>query len=288
MAIDSVIFDVDDVVIDTDRACAAAERAVGEPLRGELGDEGARRVALAFSRGYDVLRRQLRTPAGLRAEGFDRHQSRIAAWQRGVLEAGFELKLWSRDTLLALALEDEGFAVTASRIAAVDHYWRTMAEETEIHVDAARIVEQLRGRGIAIHLATNSDGFLRFDESARTFSYDPADAHRRKLSRLDAIRALGLAHRDVTVGDPIGKPKPQFYRRVLDEMSEKLARRVDPARVLVVGDSLTNDVLPFFDAGVSKGAWILRDAHGSGALPAVSDPRVSTIRDLQEIEALLA
>src|SRR5262245_4212989 len=123
-----VLFDVDDVVIDTDAAGAAAERSVADPLSKLLSEELAERVARGLSEGYEPLRRQLRRPAGERPDEFVAHEAKIRRWQTGILAAGHELKLWSRDSLLAIALEDAGIAVRGELVTpAVDHYWRVLA-----------------------------------------------------------------------------------------------------------------------------------------------------------------
>jgi FMN phosphatase YigB (HAD superfamily) len=260
---------------------------VFDPLRSEIVEEMAEAVSRAFSRGYDELRQQLRRPLGLEAESFRAILARIAAWQKGVLGAGFELKLWSRDSLLAIALEDAGVEVTGRRLAAAsESYWRVLAERTRVHEDAAAIISDLRDRGVAVHLATNSDGFLRFDEGAQTFRYDPAWARARKLERLAAIWILGLSDRDVTVGDPIGKPNPAFYESALAEFAAKLGSgAIARECAIAVGDSLTSDVVPFLEAGVARGAWLMRTPV---TLPASNvHPGVTVIGSLRELAALL-
>src|SRR5688572_24787741 len=180
-----VLFDVDDVVIDTDAAGAAAERSVFEPLSVDLPAETAARVARGLSSGYEILRPQLRRPAGEKPDEFLQFEERIRGWQRAVLEAGHELKLWSRDSLLAIALEDAGIEVRGELVGrATDHYWRVLAEKTRVMEDAKRIISQLRARGLIVHLATNSDGFLRFDSARGSFIYDPQYAIEGKLARL--------------------------------------------------------------------------------------------------------
>lgn len=283
-----IVFDVDDVVIDTDRAGAAAERSVIAPLTPRIGAEAAARVQVRFSKGYDILRTQLRQPAGVKTEEFARFEQRIIGWQRGVLGAGYELKLWSRDTLLAIALEDEGFAVTRDLITpATDHYWNVLAETTLIHEDAAAILRVLRGRGVAVHLATNSDGFLAFDEAAMTFVYDPPNAVERKIRRLGKLAEIALGPIDVSVGDPVGKPKPDFYRKVLAEFGAKLGTEIDPRDVIGVGDSLTNDVMPLISLGARAGGWLVRKKLGEPPAPLDEHAGVAVIGALTDLEALL-
>lgn len=289
--IDYVLFDVDDVVIDTDAAGAAAERSVAEPLSKYLPREVAERVASGLSEGYELLRRQLRRPAGERPEEFVAHEAKIRRWQSGVLGAGHELKLWSRDSLLAIALEAAGVEVREELVVpAVDHYWRVLAEQTRVMADAVRIIQHLRARGIHVHLSTNSDGFLSFDGARGCFAYDPEEAVRKKIARLSCLAELGLSAIDVSVGDPIGKPKRAFYEKVLDELSRKIGAPVDPSRLLPVGDSLTNDVLPLFELGTNSGAWLVRaSGANAGALPTplAEHPGVVKIASLDQLRSEL-
>jgi FMN phosphatase YigB (HAD superfamily) len=281
--IEVVLFDVDDVVIDTDAAGAAAERSVAEPLSKYLPRELAEQVAAGLSAGYELLRRQLRRPAGERPDEFVAHEERIRGWQKGVLAAGFELKLWSRDSLLAIALEDAGVPVTHPMITeAAAHYWRVLASETRVYEDAKRIIDELLARGIAVHLSTNSDGFLSFDAASGGFAYDPEDAVRKKIERLACLDQLRLSAIDVSVGDPIGKPKRAFYEKVLAEVAKKLGRAaVDPTRLLPVGDSLTNDVLPLLELGAPRGAWLVRASQKTEQVEGYPNVlRIPTLDDL--------
>lgn len=284
----AVIFDVDDVVIDTDRAGALAERSVAEPLAPLLGRDLADQVQAGLSRGYDTLRVQLRQPAGVKTPEFAAIEARIHGWQRGVREDGFEVKIWSRDTLLAVALEDLGVPLRRELITpASDHYWRVCARETRLHEDAIASVAELSARGVAVHLATNSDGFLSYDEAGRTFRYDPGYAAARKIERLALIRGLGLGPPDVSVGDPIGKPKPEFFTKVLRELSAKVGSPIGAGEVIAVGDSLTNDVLPLIGLGAPAGLWLVRADAGREPRVLEADPRVLVAGDLSAVARMI-
>lgn len=282
--IEYVIFDVDDVVIDTDSAGAAAEAAVYEPLAKYLSPAKARAATAGLAEGYEILRRQLRRPAGEKPTEFTAHESKIRRWQRGVLEDSHELKLWSRDSLLAIALEEAGAEVRGPVVAAaVDRYWEALRDETRVSDDAKRIVGALRARGIAVHLATNSDGFLRWDEARKTFAYDPDEAVKKKIARLGKLSELGLEPRDISVGDPVGKPKLAFFEKVLRELGAKLGKTIDPARVYAVGDSLTNDVLPLIELGAGGGAWLVRKDFGQPPTQLPDHPKVMKIGTLDHL-----
>ena len=181
MSIELAIFDVDDVVIDMDEAAQVAEGAVRERLRAHLSLELADRVAVGLGEGYDVLLQQLRGGAGRQDEAHERLLSRLRWWQRGAIERGFEFKVFSRHTLLAAALEAQGVPVTAAIINdVVDAYWAAIRDASVILEDARWAIERCRALGAHVHLATNSDGFLIFDEAAQTFHYDPEDAVKKK------------------------------------------------------------------------------------------------------------
>jgi FMN phosphatase YigB (HAD superfamily) len=252
--IELVIFDVDDVVVDTD----AATRAAASSVEGVLG----RPVSQAFAHSYQVLIAHLR---GLNPPEYPPLRKRIEAWQRTLSE----VKQWSRECLLAIALEDAGQAPTFERVdAAARAYWQELTEKTVVYPDALQLISTLEQRGIRYHFATNSDGFLRLDDAQRTFLYDPDDSARRKLARLHQMPKLNA--QNTTVGDPVGKPHTAYYERVLQRA------QANASSTLAVGDSFTADVQPFMKLG-TQGVWLKR--HG----PLEPD----AVRTLLELEPLL-
>lgn len=283
--IDHVIFDVDDVLIDMDQALLAAEAAIEPALAALLGNEPARGAREAFTRNYGTLLAHLRLPPGEKLPAYTALRARIEAWQRGVTGAGFEVKQWSRDTLLAVSLEDAGATPTAALLeAGLSAYWSTLTDATRLYPDAERLCARLREEGVSFHLATNSDGFLSLDAARGTFVYAPQTSAERKVARLGATRALGVARSNITVGDPIGKPGAAYYARVLAEFGAAAGRPLALDRTLAVGDSLKADVLPFLQAGVAHGAWLVRAAERSGVDEA---SRVPIVRSLDELAPLI-
>lgn len=248
------VFDVDDVMVDTDAAVVAALRAL-DPRIGPL-----------LKTHYETLISHLR---GENPPAYPPLRKRIEAWQRELTE----VKQWSRETLVAICYEDIGVTPRKADIEReAGAYWRAITDETVVYEDAAAMARACLQRGISIHFATNSDGFLGFDEAKRTFTYDAEDSARRKIARLGLLRPHGMHEGNITVGDPIGKPHPEFY--------EKALRGLDRAATLVVGDSLSNDVLPFLKAGAAQGVWLRR--HGGGG-----EQGVPAVRTLLELDRFL-
>jgi FMN phosphatase YigB (HAD superfamily) len=285
------IIDVDDVMLETTKASHMAEQAILGPLAQHLGPANADVVQREFARAMATLTQQLRSPSATPSSAYQALRHRIATWQQGLTEAGFEIKEWSRHTLVACALDACHLPVTAAVVQAVaDHYWETVAQHATVFPDAVGLLEHLREGGVAVHFATNSDGFLTFDETHQTFVYDPEAGVRRKLARLRGLSALGIDHRAISIGDPIGKPHPAFFRTVLRDFAAHLGREVDLRHTVAIGDSLTSDIRPLLDLGVAHGIWLLRESSVSALQQRQSLPQVSVVSTLgaQEVQSLFS
>jgi FMN phosphatase YigB (HAD superfamily) len=275
------------VILNMDAAGAMAERAAGQAAAETLGHpERGPSVGAHVSAHYDTLRRDLRRSSGPPDEAYRALYADICRWQAAVVRDGHEVKRWSRESLVAIALEDEGLRPTGDAITSgSDAYWSTLAARSEIMTDVAPLLSVLRRRGVHVHLATNSDGFLKWQ--AGQLTYDPDDAIARKHRRLTLLGSLGFGPANISVGDPIGKPDRRFYERVLTQMSVQAGHEINPGEILVVGDSLSNDVVPPMMLGAAQGAWIVRDRREPGPVPLTSHHQVVVIRSLDELESLL-
>ncbi len=284
--IEFAIFDVDNVIIDTIDAAEKAQWALGEALTHFLDADSAKRVENRFVFHYNTLAEQAKAGAGVIEKNFTTLLGRIKAWQQGVLGDGWELKLWSREVLLAIALEQSDIPVGKALIEdCLQPYWTALTKESKIRPDAVETIERCRQSGIAIHLATASDGFLDFNDKEKTFFYHPPTAVRRKLDRMKILQKLGLRDSDVSVGDPIGKPDERFFSQVLLDFEIKLGRKIDLGRTLAIGDNVSDDVLPLLKLGVARGAWLAVHANIKGK-PILLDNnrRVDVVNSLTKLE----
>ncbi len=262
------ILDVDDVLLRTVDASRSAAARIKLPLARQLPAHDAERVRDAFERHLETLRQRLQGSGDASPEYRELFE-RLEGLQAPVVSRGYDVKEWSRHSLLYCALSDCGITPTRSLIdEAADHYWSDVERDAEPYSDAASFVAELRERGFLIHLATNSDGFLQFDTSSGQFEYDPVLGRARKLERLTALWAMGFSPSNVTVGDPLGKAHPKFFQRVLADFAESAGSVVDLAATFALGDSLGSDVVPFVDMGARFGFWLRRDTNPSPtALP---------------------
>lgn len=276
-----VIFDVDDVFIDMDLLADKAVDGAGDVLVEHLGTDGGERVRRRFAEHYDTLRSQLRSRPEEQTPDFLALRDAITRWQSAVLEAKHPLKIWSRETMLAVALEREGFAVDGALVhAVVDAYWSVLKAHSRLFEDARRAVERFRRAGAHVHLATNSDGNLSYDAATKSFGYDPEHARATKASRLEVLREADIDDEHLTIGDPIGKPDPAFFQGALRAAMASVGD-VPLDRVLAIGDSYSDDLKPLLDLGVTRGVWLLRRKAPDGL---EVDPRVTIVRSLDEVE----
>lgn len=283
------VLDVDDVLLDTGGASHLAERAILVPLARHLGQADASAVQREFTRSIQVLTHQLRSHAATSSEAYHTLRGRIAWWQRGLTETGFEVKEWSRHTLIACALEAHGLPVTSAVVHEVaDHYWATVAQHATVFPDAITLIRQLQTAGVAVQLATGSDGFLSFNNERQTFTYAPRAAVKRKLARLHSLAALGFGPANISIGDPVGKPHLGFFRTVLQQFSYATGQEIELARTAAIGDSLTNDIFPLLDLGAARGVWLLREGSTSDAQQHLPPTQVTVVNalDAGEIQQL--
>jgi len=256
-----VILDVDDVILRTQEAIQAGTQALREALVARLGPSVGGRVADLFSENHATMVRHFRRVGSSTGADQDVRQlkERMQYWQRSVVKAGFEVKQWSRDTFLAIALERAGCEVTAVVLdEALRCYWTEVAAASVLYPDAGPFFVRLRELGIPYHLATGSDGTLYFDDSSRGFTYDPERCRARKLGRLKCLAEIGIREEDVSVGDPHGKPSFAFFERVLNDFETKIGAKIDRARTVAIGDSYTDDIEPLLRLGVGRGAVLVR------------------------------
>jgi FMN phosphatase YigB (HAD superfamily) len=278
------VVDVDDVLIATAEALDAAIDAMLVPLADHFGQRQAAAVQREFTRSMGIGVRRLRAGDASPDDEYADLMRRTARWQRGLTESGVEVKAWSRHALVACALEACDLPVTAAVVeAAADRYWTTVTARAAVYPDAVGLIRRLRDAGVAIHLATGSDGFLTFDDVRQTFTYAPEESVRLKLARLRGLAALGFGPDDITVADPIGKPNPEFFRVALRRFSAATGQDVDLAATVVVGDSLANDILPLLDLGAAHGVWLLRDGTSASG-GSRRHPQVTVVSSLDAEE----
>ncbi|WP_089935856.1 HAD family hydrolase [Candidatus Entotheonella palauensis] len=284
-----VICDVDDVLLEMGQISHLTEASLIEPLTRHFGAAQGEGVQREFMRSIGIMRQQLGNPSSVVDDRYQDIMARMAWWQRGVTEAGYEVKIWSRHALIACALEACALPVTAAVVNDVtDHYWAFVAQHAAVYSDAAALIQELWRAHIPVHLATGSDGFLIFDEPRQTFVYDPEDAIQRKLDRLQGLYELGFQPEQISIGDPVGKPSPAFFHSALRDFSQHLGCEIDLGQTIAIGDSLTHDILPLLELGAGHGVWLQRETPAPNPELVSPHPNVDVVTqlDAQRLHAL--
>lgn len=97
-------------------------------------------------------------------------------------------------------------------------------------------------------------------------------------SQIARLRDSGLDQytKHIFISDQIGYQKPDkaFFDAVLSELDEK-----DPSKILVVGDSLSSDILGAYHAGLDS-CWIYGDSEEEGSLFTY---KIKTVSDIFSI-----
>lgn len=131
--------------------------------------------------------------------------------------------------------------------------------------DTASTLRHLSDSGIRLAVASN------FDD--RLHSICDGTPPLRSFSQRFVSSELGFR-----------KPSEDFYRSILTDLN------VEPARVLMIGDSLENDILGALAVGMQ--AALISRTLSSGATDAASDSvsrnRYRVIRSLDEVEGMLS
>ncbi|MDD9932828.1 MAG: hypothetical protein OXT09_04455 [Myxococcales bacterium] len=137
------ILDVDDVLLCVAEASYSGMAQVQRALQRHLAARDAQRVCEAFGRHLSTLAARLHQ-AGTPAPAYVQLRARLEHLQEPILRAGYDLKEWSRQAVLACALIDCDIAPGRRVIDdAADAYWRHIEEKAGLHVDVADFVGAL-------------------------------------------------------------------------------------------------------------------------------------------------
>jgi putative hydrolase of the HAD superfamily len=135
-----------------------------------------------------------------------------------------------------------------------------MVGEAVLVAGARELLEELRGRGLALGILTNGSPELA----------------RRKLDALGLAELVDTMVTAEEAGAP--KPDPRAYAAVAGALAH------EPGRLAMVGDHLAWDVAGPLEAGYARALWLDR---GTAAAPAELPSGAAAVRTLAEVPAAL-
>jgi putative hydrolase of the HAD superfamily len=209
--------------------------------------------------------------AGLEAIGHHSEPAAEALTSRYLREA--QLQDWEAveeveyPGLVRTMLADVGIEVGEDEIVRfLDAEHAAWAPARKVASMSEALLDSLRDRGLKTGLVSNA--------------WDPRWLMERELASMGLLERLDAIVFSSEVG--VRKPRPEIFRRVLDELG------VRPERSVFVGDRLEADIRGAADLGMTtiQAMWFRAEEHENGIQP---DHRAFTMVDvLNVVERLLA
>ncbi|MEF3301646.1 HAD family hydrolase [Paenibacillus sp. GYB003] len=260
MAIQAVLFDLDDTLLWDDRSVkeafqatcrAAAEQAPVDP---DALEEAVRREARALYESFDTF-------PFTKQIGINPFEALWARFSGGSLEPfrkleqlapGYRTASWTRG-LKALGIDDEKLGYTLGELFPQERRARPLVYE-----ETFEVLRDLKGK-VKLLLLTNG----------------APDLQQEKIAGVPGLADF-FDHIVISGSFGLGKPAPDIFRHAMQLLA------IGPEEGIMVGDKLTTDILGANGVGM-KSVWINRHgvARGDDIVPACE------IDNLRQLGALL-
>lgn len=231
-----VVSDVDYTLVDISEGHTKGIAAIASVTSGETAER--------FNEIFHLILEGHRRSEGAQwdeRDKFDHVMERMGVLQ-GENVARWGLKYWSKGTMIRMAAQDTGFNIDAKILTqARDVYWQTRTDASVPYDFTGSFYDYLEARKVPLVLFTSSYHILKIGEDM-SFAYDPEFSEQYKR---EAISTHVPSWARVVIGDPVDKPDPRFFGKVVDEAGWVLGEdqgKLDLKGVCVVGDSLRNDL----------------------------------------------
>lgn len=242
--------DIDDCLIKTSRLLPVHLSTLKNSLN-KLAIDHASEITEEFASSFNKL--------------FDRHQGikldqsdlkLLSEWEvkareleKPIIAKFGQIKKWSREVFIYLAALKFGVKISNTNlIYTTNHLWSNISQTATYYPDTLPFFKSLQDKKIPIYLITSSDCRLTLDDKTGLFHYDPEFSRKLKLARLKRFVDLGIPAENIFIGDPYDKPNPWVFRLALEKAKKDLKNKKFTS--IMIGDSVTNDLLPAKKAGM--------------------------------------
>lgn len=274
-----IISDIDHTLSTFDDA--AGMRALRKYMDGQLNNQFAQRICNFMDRCYAAFH--------ARAKGKDSKD--LAALESMIKEAsqdiegaeGFGDLHWSRELWIYIAAA--GALSPQSCVGMAEHFWEGVAQESRIYEDAYRFLSWIRDYKQVAHsmktiLVTSSDARLAANHENTRLVYDCGLSLRKKIYHLGPVlRSLPVGRR-IFVGDPVGKPHPEFWQEVI----RYIGYNQEDDLAIMVGDSYRADIVGVSQFGIIP---VLIDREGKTKPEEVPEAKY-VIRSMAELPGIIS
>lgn len=192
---------------------------------------------------------------------------------------------WSRELWIDIACRQNGEREQAEMaVEAAQVYWDAIHQHSQLYTDARDLLKYLQFSTWNVVLVTSSDARLYVAPDGKLI-YNPEISSSKKKQRMPAelTELYDTNFSEILTGDPIGKPKPQFWIKALqgvisDPMEQYIA--------IMIGDSYASDML---NTKQYKIHGILLDRDGNMRNSNKDKPEAAkVVRDLYEAREFLS
>lgn len=149
------------------------------------------------------------------------------------------VKVFSRETDLIITAQKLGKILTKEEIEkGRDVYWDAVGRYSGIYSDAWGFLKYIKKMNRPLILMSGSDGIMKVSKYG-CLTYDPQFSACRKQRR---FQHLSFTYDRAVFGDPIDKPDPRFFNRVMMAAQNITGYVPKAEKILFIGDSLKNDL----------------------------------------------
>ncbi len=167
----------------------------------------------------------------------------------------------SPDSLIISLNKNLGIRIDTGRMEKIRDFWRRQHTDVYELEGASELLEHLQQQGMIIHIASNL--WFPFYQRFRTIFRNQAPF----------ITSVTLSFQE-----GVKKPSPDFYKMV------KKRSGADLRKAVMIGDSVSKDILPFAELGATC-IWFKSRPNDPDRLKTLQE-RLAAHKDIYEVESL--
>lgn len=242
--------DIDDCLIETSQLDTAELIALESSLS-DLGIKKAKAITKEFSKNFHRLydHHQGKHLSKLELQKLDQYFKDLKLLERNIIKKYGQIKKWSREVCLYISAAKFGVRLNSGEIEkATIELWKAITDHNPFYPDALIFLKSLIVNRKSFYLISGSDCRLVYDQKNNLFNYNPEYSRKLKLKRLQKFMDIGVKSENIFIGDPYDKPNPWVFKQAL----LKAKKDIGTFTSVMIGDSVNNDLLPAFEAGIKN------------------------------------
>lgn len=239
-------FDIDDTLIATAKNSITAAEGIADILKNTFGQETSKKIQNKFIELFHLLYMGHTNSGNWDSKGLKQNHEKLVekifSLQKNIIAEGYNLKKWSREILIKIALDDLGLRYSSEQICeAADAYWMKISKLSDPFSDALFLIREIKKHKRPIILVTGSDARLILKPNGQ-FEYDPKYSEALKRERVIILSDKGVGFDGISIGDPEDKPHLDFFQKAVHTAEDNLGHKINLKDAIMVGDSYSADL----------------------------------------------